>query len=72
MLKKKNNKKAEKAEEARKCPCAKALKLLIGILFPVVGILFVVYFWNLDQKLMTTLYKIVNEVFDEKKVDLNF
>ena len=32
----------------------------------------VVYFWNLDQKLMSWLYMRVNEIFDRKKVDLVF
>ena len=37
-----------------------------------VGVLFVVYFWNLDQKLMGWAYKQVNAMFDRKKVDLVF
>ena len=34
--------------------------------------LFVVYFWNLDQKLLGWVYKQVNLVFDRKPVDLVF
>ena len=34
-----------------------------------VGLLFVVYFWNLDQKLMGWAYVMVNRIFDRKKVD---
>lgn len=59
-------------EKTKSCPVLRALKALIGILCPIIGILFIVYFWNLDQKVMTGLYKLVNEVFDEKKVDINF
>ena len=44
----------------------------LTILFVAVGALFVVYFWNLDQKLMEWAYRRVNELFDRKKTDLNF
>ena len=37
-----------------------------------VGVLFVVYFWNLDQKVLGWAYKQVNTMFDRKKVDLVF
>ncbi len=50
----------------------KVLKILISILFPVIGILFIVYFWNIDQKVLGSLYRGVNKVFDEKKVDIKF
>ena len=50
----------------------KFVKKLCKILFSVVTILFVVYFWNLDQKLLGWAYKRVNEMFDQKKVDLVF
>ena len=53
----------------------KLLKILwkiIKILFITVGVLFVVYFWNLDQKLMAWAYKCVNKIFDRKKEDINF
>ena len=45
---------------------------LCKILFSVVALLFVVYFWNLDQKLLGWAYKRVNEMFDQKKVDQVF
>ena len=45
---------------------------LIKVLLIVVVVLFVVYFWNLDQKLMEWAYRRVNELFDRKKEDLNF
>ena len=48
------------------------MKKLCKILFSVVALLFVVYFWNLDQKLLGWTYKRVNEMFDQKKVDQVF
>ena len=53
----------------------KLLKILwkiIKILFITVGVLFVVYFWNLDQKLLGWAYKQVNLIFDRKKVNQVF
>ncbi len=53
----------------------KLLKLIlkiIQILAVFFGVLFVVYFWNLDQKLMAWAYTQVNKIFDRKKQDLNF
>lgn len=55
------------------------MKKLFGLLWKVlkvllitVGVLFVVYFWNLDQKLMGWAYKKVNAIFDRKKHDIQF
>ena len=45
---------------------------LIKLLLIVVVVLFVVYFWNLDQKVLGWAYKQVNLMFDRKKVDLVF
>jgi hypothetical protein len=50
----------------------KFFKKLFAILGVVTGILFVVYFWNLDQKLMAVAYTLVNKIFDRKKVDQVF
>ena len=50
----------------------KFFKNLLKVLLVTGGVLFVVYFWNLDQKLMSWLYMRVNEIFDRKKVDLVF
>ncbi len=50
----------------------KIIKKLFCFLIAVVLILFAVYFWNLDQKLMEWAYRRVNEIFDRKKVDFNF
>ena len=52
--------------------CVKLLLKLLKILCIVVGVLFVVYFWNLDQKVLGWAYKQVNAMFDQKKVDLVF
>ena len=56
-------------------PVDKILKFifsLIKVLLIVVVVLFVVYFWNLDQKVLGWAYKQVNLMFDRKKVDLVF
>ena len=37
-----------------------------------VGVLFMVYFWNLDQKVLGWAYKQVNLIFDRKKVNQVF
>lgn len=50
----------------------KFLKKLLKVLVSVVAVLFVVYFWNLDQKVLGWLYKQVNTMFDRKKVDIVF
>lgn len=50
----------------------KLIKKLLKVLLATVGILFVVYFWNLDGKVLSWLYMRVNEIFDRKKVDLVF
>lgn len=50
----------------------KFIKKLFSILITVVVVLFVVYFWNLDQKVLGWAYKQVNAMFDRKKVDLVF
>lgn len=45
---------------------------LLKILGWATGILFIVYFWNLDQKLMGWAYVQVNRIFDQKKTDIKF
>ena len=47
------------------------LKLAV-ILSVALGALFVVYFWNLDQKLLGWAYTMVNRIFDRKKQDIKF
>ena len=48
------------------------MKLIIKILGIATGVLFVVYFLNLDQKLLAWAYARVNEIFDRKEVDIKF
>ena len=50
----------------------KFVKKLFKVLFAVTTVLFVVYFWNLDQKVLGWCYKQVNAMFDRKKVDQVF
>mgnify|MGYP000019452567 CR=1 FL=1 len=50
----------------------KFFKKLIKVLAITVAALFVVYFWNLDQKLLGWAYKQVNTIFDRKSVDIKF
>ena len=50
----------------------KFFKKLIQVLVITVAALFVVYFWNLDQKLLGWVYKQVNTIFDRKPVDIKF
>ena len=53
----------------------KVIKLLLklcSILTVVMGVLFAVYFWNLDQKLLGWAYVQVNRIFDRKKQDIKF
>ena len=56
----------------KKCPVCKAFKVVTTVLGVATGTLFVVYFLNLDQKLLAWAYKRVNEIFDRKEVDINF
>ena len=50
----------------------KFLLKLLKVVFTVVAVLFVVYFWNLDQKVLGWAYKQVNTMFDCKKVNQVF
>ena len=50
----------------------KIIGKLCSILIAVVGVLFVVYFWNLDQKFLGWAYNQVNRMFDRKKMDIKF
>ena len=50
----------------------KFFKKLLNVLLVTVGVLFVVYFWNLDQKLLGWCYIQVNKIFDRKKADIKF
>ena len=48
--------------------CKKTVKLSAAA----VGILFVVYFWNLYQKVLVWAYQQVNIMFDRKPVNIKF
>ncbi len=53
----------------------KAIKIILkiaAILSAVIGVLFVVYFWNLDQKVLGWAYVQVNKIFDRKQTDIKF
>ena len=54
------------------CKFCKAVLKILCILTAVIGALFVVDFWNLDQKLLGWAYVQVNKIFDRKKVDIKF
>ena len=54
------------------CKFCKVFFKVLSILATVTGVLFVVYFWNLDQKLLGWAYKQVNTIFDRKNVDIKF
>ena len=45
---------------------------LIKVLLVTVVVLVVVYFWNLDQKVLGWCYTQVNRIFDRKKVNQVF
>lgn len=50
----------------------KAFKTLLKILAIATGGLFIVYFLNLDQKLLGWCYVQVNKIFDRKPQDIKF
>ena len=54
------------------CKVCKVIKGITTALLAVTGLLFVVYFWNLDQKVLGWCYVQVNKIFDEKKQDIKF
>ena len=54
------------------CKFSKIFFKVLSILAAVTGVLFVVYFLNLDQKLLGWAYKQVNTIFDRKNVDIKF
>ncbi len=50
----------------------KVLWTIFKILFIAVAVLFVVYFWNLDQKVMGWVYTQVHRIHDRKNVNIKF
>lgn len=52
------------------CKCSKMFFKVLSILSAVAGVVFVVYFWNLDQKLLNWVYRQVNTLSDRKKAGI--
>lgn len=50
----------------------KVLRNIFLMLFATVSLLFVVYFLNIDQKVVAWLYTLVHKIFDRKHVDVVF
>ena len=65
-------KKAKQKKKARRKKIMKAFGAVLKVLGAVTGVLFIVYFWNLDQKLLGWSYIQVNKIFDRKKTDIKF
>ena len=54
------------------CKVCNICKSVVKLSAIAVSALFVVYFWNLDQKVLGWVYKQVNAMFDRKPVDVKF
>jgi hypothetical protein len=50
----------------------KFLKVFAIVTAIVTAVLFVIYFWDLDSKLMAWAYTNVNRIFDNKKTETKF
>ena len=50
----------------------KVIKKAVKLFTMVVGVLYVVYFWNLDQKVLGWAYRQVNAMFDRKPANIHF
>jgi len=72
LLERRALKKAKQKKRARRRAAFKVFGVLLKILLAATGLLFVVYFWNLDQKLLGWSYIQVNKIFDRKKADIKF
>ena len=72
LLERRALKKAKEKKRARRRAALHGLGVLLKILCAAAGLLFVVYFWNLDQKLLGWSYIQVNKIFDRKKADIKF
>ena len=69
----KKAKKKQRAErKARLAAAAHVTGVILKVLGALTGVLFIVYFWNLDQKLLGWSYNQVNRIFDRKKTDIKF
>ena len=65
-------KKARQKKRERRKKALHGLGVILKVLGAVTGVLFIVYFWNLDQKLLGWSYVQVNKIFDRKKADIKF
>ncbi len=65
-------KKAKAKKRARTKAALKGLGAVLKVFGALTGILFIVYFWNLDQKVLGWSYVQVNKIFDRKKTDIKF
>ena len=54
------------------CIIGRIFKTLIGVLAATVGVLFTIYFLNLDMKLVGWLYNVLNKFHDRKVRDVQF
>ena len=54
------------------CILGRIFKKLLGILVATVGVLFTIYFLNLDMKLVGWLYTVLNKFHDRKVRDVQF
>ena len=54
------------------CIIGRIFKTLLGVLAASVGVLFTIYFLNLDMKLVGWLYNVLNKFHDRKVRDVQF
>ena len=54
------------------CIIGRIFKTLIGVLAATAGVLFTIYFLNLDMKLVGWLYTVLNKFHDRKVRDVQF
>ena len=54
------------------CIFGRIFKTLIGVLAATTGVLFTIYFLNLDMKLVGWLYVVLNKFHDRKVRDVQF
>ena len=54
------------------CIFGRIFKKLLGILAATVGVLFTIYFLNLDMKLVGWLYTVLNKFHDRNPRDVQF
>ena len=72
LLERRALKKAKAKKKARRKAVLKGLGAVLKVFGALTGVLFIVYFWNLDQKLLGWSYVQVTKIFDRKKTDIKF